>query len=1774
MQADRVGPGSFAAVILSPDSVSVHAGDSVQFHAMGRSQDGADQPVPVTWTATGGQVTATGLYRAGMTSGSFAVIATLPDGSLADTATVDIAPILVQVILEPDSVTLETETTLQFATYGRMSNGDSVAVNVVYTATGGGSMTPGGLFTAGQTAGTFKIIATQLGGALADTATVTVRKPVLNHVLLVPDSVALSVGGALQFAAFGRLSNGDSVATPVTFSATGGTISAAGLYTAGLSVGRFQVIATDQSGTLADTSSVVITPVLTQVVIVPASASLDVGGTQQFIAYGRVGTGDSVAASVTYIAAGGTITPNGLYTAGRTAGTFPVIATQQGGTLADTALVTITPTLRQIVLVPDSIGLDVGESRQFSTFGRMSNDDSVAVIVTYTATGGGGTITPAGLFTAGRTAGTFPVIATAQDGVHADTAQVTITPTLRQIVLAPDSIGLDVAGTQQYSTFGRMSNDDSVPVTVTYTATGGTITAAGLYTAGQAAGTFHVIAVEQGGQLTDTSIVRITPTVRRVVLVPDSIGLDVTDTQRFSTYGRLSNNDSVAVPATLSATGGTIDSSGLYTAGRTAGTFHVIAVERGGVLADTSSVTITPTLRQIVLAPDSIGLDVSGTQQFSSFGRMSNDDSVAVTVTYTAAGGTITAAGLYTAGQAAGAFHVIAVEQGGQLADTSIVTITPTLRQIILVPDSIGLDVDETRQFNAYGRMSNGDSVAVNVTFSATGGTIDATGAYTSGRTAGTYQVIAVEQGGVLTDTAHVTITPTLRQVLLTPGSVGLDVGGTQQFSAFGRLSNGDSVTVSVTYSAAGGTISAAGLYTAGRTAGTYQVIALEQGGVFADTSSITITPTLRQVILLPQSAGGDVGQTTQFATYGLLSNDDSVAVSVTYSAQGGTISPDGLYTAGQAAGTFAVVAMEQGGVLSDTSLVTITPTLRQVVLAPASVTLDVGVTQSFTAYGRLSNQDSVAVNVTYTATGGSITAAGMYTSGQSAGTFDVIAVEQGGVLADTSRVTITPTLRQVVLVPGSVGLDVGQTTQFKVYGWLSNGDSVPVGVTYTAAGGTITGDGLYTSGQTAGTFRVVAMEQGGVLSDTSSVTITPTLRQVVLTPVSAALDVGGTQQFRAYGRLSNNDSVAVAVTYTAAGGTITTGGLYTAGQSAGTFDVVAVEQGGGLADTSRVTITPTLRQIILVPDTVTLIAATTKQFATYGRMSNGDSSAVSVTYTATGGTITSGGLFTAGRTTGTFRLIARETSGTGLRDTSRITIKAPTLAQVVLTPPVVTLVEATAQQFAAYGLMNNSDSVAVSVDYSATGGTITAAGLYTAGHSAGTYRVIAKQHNGSLADTTIVTVNPPTLVRVVLLPPSVTLAKGASQQFSSYGTMDNGEDVTITVDYSATGGTISSSGLYKAGTSTGTYRVIAKEHGGTLADTSIVTITSAKLAQVVLVPSSVTLLKGATQQFQSYGRMNTGDSVAVSVTYSATGGTISSSGRYTAGTSTGTFRVIAKQSGGTLADTSAVFIVSAASSVVFVGAGDIADCSSSGDEATAALLDNIAGSVFTLGDNVYSSGTPTEFSTCYDPTWGRHKSRTYPSPGNHDYNTSGASGYFGYFGAAAGPSGRGYYSFDLGSWHIISLNSEVSMSAGSAQEQWLRADLAASTKQCTLAYWHKPRFSSGTSHGSLVDAQPLWQALYDYGAEIVMSGHDHEYERFAPQTPSGAPDAAKGIREFVVGTGGRNHDAVGTPIQNSEVSNDNTFGVLKLTLGSGTYSWQFVPAGGSFTDSGSGTCH
>jgi 3',5'-cyclic AMP phosphodiesterase CpdA len=269
---------------------------------------------------------------------------------------------------------------------------------------------------------------------------------------------------------------------------------------------------------------------------------------------------------------------------------------------------------------------------------------------------------------------------------------------------------------------------------------------------------------------------------------------------------------------------------------------------------------------------------------------------------------------------------------------------------------------------------------------------------------------------------------------------------------------------------------------------------------------------------------------------------------------------------------------------------------------------------------------------------------------------------------------------------------------------------------------------------------------------------------------------------------------------------------------------------------------------------------------------------------------------------------------------------------------------------------------------------------------------------------------------------------------------------------------------------------------------------------------------------------------------------------------------------------------------VTLVGAGDIAACgSNTSDTRTAELVQGVLQAdptavAFTLGDNTYPDGSSTWYAECYDPTWGAFKARTYPVPGNHDYyNNPNGEGYFAYFGANAGPAGRGWYRYDAGAWRVYALTSECARGTRCyyRQYRWLRADLVNNPHQCVLAMWHRPRWSTN-QHGGSKRMAPLFKLLYQHGAEIVLSGHDHDYERFAPTDPTGNPDPVNGLRQWVIGTGGAPlRPFVNSPAQATEVRDATAHGVLRLDLHPGGYDWQFLTTSGNpLTDSGSATCH
>lgn len=287
-----------------------------------------------------------------------------------------------------------------------------------------------------------------------------------------------------------------------------------------------------------------------------------------------------------------------------------------------------------------------------------------------------------------------------------------------------------------------------------------------------------------------------------------------------------------------------------------------------------------------------------------------------------------------------------------------------------------------------------------------------------------------------------------------------------------------------------------------------------------------------------------------------------------------------------------------------------------------------------------------------------------------------------------------------------------------------------------------------------------------------------------------------------------------------------------------------------------------------------------------------------------------------------------------------------------------------------------------------------------------------------------------------------------------------------------------------------------------------------------------------------------------------------------------------------------AAFLGASPAAVTLVGAGDIATCNNPGGQQTAALVKGVLASspsvtVFTAGDNAYPNGSAADYQNCYGPTWGQFKSKTRPAIGNHEYSTGSADPTFDYFNGMgtddgpAGKRGQGYYSYDIGKWHIVVLNVNsafVGTSAGSPQEVWLKADLAATSRPCVLAIWHHARFFSGTSSPLPAPAGyhlDFWKDLYAAGADLVVNGHMHVYERYAPQTPTGSLDMTKGLRQLTVGTGGASGGTITVLRRNAEVVNGQTRGVIKLTLDDGRYTWEFLPiAGKTFTDRGAGICH
>ncbi|MEO8450811.1 MAG: hypothetical protein ABI647_13515 [Gemmatimonadota bacterium] len=762
-----------------------------------------------------------------------------------------------------------------------------------------------------------------------------------------------------------------------------------------------------------------------------------------------------------------------------------------------------------------------------------------------------------------------------------------------------------------------------------------------------------------------------------------------------------------------------------------------------------------------------------------------------VGVDWSASGGQVDANGHFIA-TTSGQYSVVARVKGhADIADSARVGIWRDSLEVFAVkvmPDSIIVETDEEAQLSAEAQLANGATTQSEaLVWKATGGQVSNQGAFVASDE-GRYAVSAVAKNGV-SNSAVVVVTKAKRLitgVTVKPSAPTLAPGAPQQFYATGSLNTGGQSGVDVVWSATGGTITSTGMFVAGSRAGKYRVIARLQLGTVADTAIVTVgSLPITQLILAPGSATVAPGSSLNLTASGKRSDGSTAAVSPAWQATGGTITSNGVYTAGSTTGAFRVIASLPSGVADTAPVVIKLPvaTLTAIVLNPSSASVAVAQTRDLTVTASWSDGSTTVPPVSWSATGGAVAAGGRYTAGGVPGSYRVIAAANGK--ADTAAVTVTaPVLTGVTVSPGTGALLPGQTLQFSVAGLLSDGTSSVPAVTWSAGSGTISPAGLYTASTTTGTFTVIAQAVAGP-ADTAYVTVSApvvSMTALALNPKTASLTAGAGKAFAAQASWSNSTTSSPAVSWTATGGTITLAGFYVAGPVGGNYKVIAAVN--GQADTAAVIVTaiPTLTSLRISPKTSTVNPAGQQQFAGTAQWSDGTTALPPISWSATGGTVSSSGLYTAGPGGGIYRVIATSPAS-GRADTATVTINAPvatpTLKGVVLTPTVPNTVVSGVVQFFAVGQYTDGSLATIPITWTAQGGSISSTGVYTAGSTVGIFPVIAASQGGTFADTSMVTVNPGTTGFPAAYNPSrlgsYLLAGNTWQSIVTAGTSDHG---------------------------------------------------------------------------------------------------------------------------------------------------------------------------------------------------------------------------------------------------------------------------------------------------------------------------------------------------------------------------------------------------------------
>jgi uncharacterized repeat protein (TIGR01451 family) len=1251
---------------------------------------------------------------------------------------------------------------------------------------------------------------------------------------------------------------------------------ATGLWTAGKALGAGTIEIGD--GVVSGTLNVVLTSdVLATVTVTPNPAAITAGLTTTFTALGSDAYGNAVVITPTWDTNGGAIDAGGVFTA-QTSLASGRLVTATADSISGTATVNITAgPLNSITITPTAISLVAGSSYTFTASGHDQYGNLVSIIPTWETNGGA--INSAGVFTAQAAAATGRVVTVTQGAISA-TATVDISAgALVSITVSPNPANLNAGAAQVFTATGHDGFGNTILITPTWDTNGGTIAASGVFTAqtSLAAGRRVTATVDT---ISGTAIVNISAGPLSLIVVTPSLASVVAGTtQAFSASGFDQYGNPVTIVPVWTTDGGTIDASGLLTADTGAAAGRTVTATYNSITGTATVNILAGPLHSIVVSPPSANVMAGTTRTFTASGYDQYGNSVPITPTWTTSGGAISSSGLFTAQQQTAAGRAVTATQDAILGAATVNIIAGPLSSIVVSPSYASVVAGTTQVFTASGFDQYGNVVSFTPTWATNGGTIDANGIFTAQYQVAAGRLVTAAQGAIFNAaTVDISAGP-LYSITVSPDSVNVPAGTTRLFTANGFDQYGNSVPITPTWSSNGGTIDANGLLEAQTMATPGRFVTATQATVSGTATINIVAGALSSIVVSPPSANVVAGTTRSFTANGFDQFGNAIAITPTWSTNGGSISASGVFTANTAAVLGRLVTATQDTVAGTANVNIIAGSLNSIVVSPTNVSIAAGMTQTFSALGFDQYGNAVPFTPTWSTNGGTINPGGLFTAQITATSGRIVTATQNTVSGTANLNIVAGPLSSIVVSPTNVNLAAGTTQIFTAAGFDQYGNAVPITPTWSTDGGMIDADGLFTAQITATVGRLVTATHNSI-SGTANVSISAgPLNSIVVSPASANVPAGTVRLFTANGFDQYGNAVPITPAWSTDGGSIDAGGLFAAQTTAATDRLITATH-NSISGTASVNIVAgPLNSIVVLPATANIVAGTTRLFAANGFDQYGNAVPITPTWTTNGGAIDGAGLYTAQITATVGRWVtATQETVVGL---ASVNIIAGPLSSIVVSPTNANVEAGTTRTFTANGFDQYSNAVPINPVWATNGGSINSSGVFTAQITATQGCLITATQNPVAGSANVNIVAGP-LTSMVITPATAIVIAGDTRTFSAQGFDQYGNAVVVTPTWTTDGGSIDSRGVFTAQITAAANRLITVTQLAVV-NTASVNIVAGPLSSIVVSPTNASVEAGTTRVFTAGGFDQYGNAVPITPTWHTNGGSIDSLGLYTA---------------------------------------------------------------------------------------------------------------------------------------------------------------------------------------------------------------------------------------------------------------------------------------------------